>query len=118
MSNNAQYSIHPAIGIGRVGNSLDSFYLAPETTGGLPFEADGNGNPVLQNNQPVTVSQFKDSLGRVRRRLPSSRSTATCPARRRLPLRSTIRPSPRSNGKSTSPTRRRPGGTTCHCWAT
>ena len=67
MSNNAQYSIHPAIGIGRVGNSLDSFYLAPETTGGLPFEADANGNPVLQNNQPVTVSQFKDSLGRVRR---------------------------------------------------
>lgn len=65
--NNAQYSIHPAIGIGRVGNSLDSFYLAPETTGGLPFEADANGNPVLQNNQPVTVSQFKDSLGRVRR---------------------------------------------------
>ena len=69
VSNNEQYSIHPAIGIGRVGNSLDasSFYLAPEAIGGLPIEADANGNPVVKDGKAVLVDQFKDAAGRIRR---------------------------------------------------
>ncbi|WP_046683589.1 LodA/GoxA family CTQ-dependent oxidase, partial [Janthinobacterium sp. KBS0711] len=34
MNSTEQYSIHPSIGIARVGNSHDSFYLAPESIGG------------------------------------------------------------------------------------
>ncbi|MEW7847484.1 CTQ-dependent lysine 6-oxidase LodA [Massilia aurea] len=67
MRANEQYSIHPAIGIGRVGNSPDSFYLAPDTTGGLPFEPDQDGNPLMVDQRPVGVTSFKDGSGRVRR---------------------------------------------------
>ena len=34
-------AIHPAIGIARVGNSLDSFYFGPEVPGAVPKPADG-----------------------------------------------------------------------------
>lgn len=37
----ASIAIHPAIGIARVGNSEDSFYLAPEVPGALPRPRDG-----------------------------------------------------------------------------
>ncbi|MFP5246631.1 MAG: LodA/GoxA family CTQ-dependent oxidase, partial [Thermoanaerobaculia bacterium] len=46
------YKIHPAIGVARVGTS-DSFYIAPETPGGLPTD-------------PVTgapVTSFRDANG-------------------------------------------------------
>ena len=33
------FSIHPKIGVARLGNSATAFYLGPETTGGLPIDA-------------------------------------------------------------------------------
>ncbi|MBI4904005.1 MAG: hypothetical protein HY820_10245 [Acidobacteria bacterium] len=63
-----KYKIHPAIGIARVGNSPDEFYLAPEKTGALPTECDSQGNALLAGDgteKPVT--HFKDSQGRVKR---------------------------------------------------
>ncbi len=73
MNSTEQYSIHPSIGIARVGNSHDSFYLAPEAIGGLPTEADGNNDPQLVDGKPVRVTQFKDAAGRVRRQAASFR---------------------------------------------
>lgn len=67
-----RYSIHPSIGVARVGNSgspsnggsgnLGEFYLAPEEIGGLPIECDRQGNSL---DKPVT--QFKDNAGRIKR---------------------------------------------------
>ena len=41
------YRIHPAIGIARVGDSPDQFYLAPERIGDLPIACDEQGNADL-----------------------------------------------------------------------
>lgn len=57
-----RYAIHPSIGVARVGNSPDEFYLAPESIGGLPIECDQQGNV---SGSPVT--QFKDGTGRIKR---------------------------------------------------
>jgi L-Lysine epsilon oxidase N-terminal/L-lysine epsilon oxidase C-terminal domain len=66
-----RYSIHPSIGIARVGNSgfsgsgknsLGEFYLEPEEIGGLPIECDQQGNSL---NRAVT--QFKDDEGKIKR---------------------------------------------------
>lgn len=54
-------SIHPSVGVARLGNSPEQFYLAPQHTGQLPFEADSYGN------QQGPVITFKDDVGRVRR---------------------------------------------------
>ncbi|MBY0420204.1 MAG: CTQ-dependent lysine 6-oxidase LodA, partial [Pararheinheimera sp.] len=54
-------SIHPSVGVARLGNSPEQFYLAPEKIGQLPFEADPFGN------KGEAVHQFKDYAGRVRR---------------------------------------------------
>lgn len=81
MNRTEQYSIHPSIGIARVGNSHDSFYLAPETIGGLPIEADGNNDPLLADGKPVPVAQFKDAAGRVRRQAASFKIYKSDPAR-------------------------------------
>lgn len=62
-----RYAIHPAVGIARVGNSPDEFYLAPETIGGLPVACDEQGNAVLVNGQPQPVAEFKDAAGRIKR---------------------------------------------------
>ena len=62
-----RYDIHPSIGIARVGNSPDSFYVAPDAIGGLPFECDADGNRILVNGAPQTVRTFKDDRKRVRR---------------------------------------------------
>jgi len=63
------YRIHPAIGVARLGNSPDAFYLAPESAATLPTECDAEGNPVLspdgKTEQPVKA--FKDEQGRVKR---------------------------------------------------
>src|SRR5436853_2369321 len=61
------YSIHPSIGIARVGNSQDGFYLAPETIGGLPIACDEHGEPVLSNGAPALVERFKDDRGQIKR---------------------------------------------------
>jgi L-lysine 6-oxidase len=62
-----RYKIHPSIGVARVGNSPQGFYLAPETTGGRPSECDERGNPVLAGGAPKPVEHFKDDAGRIKR---------------------------------------------------
>jgi hypothetical protein len=62
-----QYRIHPSIGVGRLGNSPDSYYLAPEAIGGLPIEPDKNGNPVIVEGKPQYVREFKDEKGMIKR---------------------------------------------------
>jgi L-Lysine epsilon oxidase N-terminal/L-lysine epsilon oxidase C-terminal domain len=57
------YKIHPAIGIARLGNS-QQFYLAPETTGGLPIQCNPDGTET-EPAQPVT--EFKDAAGAIKR---------------------------------------------------
>ena len=63
----AIFRIHPAIGIARVGNSPNSFYIAPEVTGGLPIDCDPEGNPIVKDDREQPVSKFKDAQGRIRR---------------------------------------------------
>jgi hypothetical protein len=65
----AIYKIHPGIGIARLGNSPDQFYLAPETPAGQPQECDASGNPRTGPDgvTPLLVTQFKDREGRVKR---------------------------------------------------
>jgi hypothetical protein len=60
----ATLRIHPSIGIARLGNSPSSFYIAPESAGGLPIECDQEGNT---GNPEKPVARFKDSEGRIRR---------------------------------------------------
>ncbi|HEX4954247.1 MAG TPA: CTQ-dependent lysine 6-oxidase LodA [Thermoanaerobaculia bacterium] len=62
-----QYSIHPRIGVARLGNSQGSFYLGPEVTGGLPTECDEAGNEIHHDGEPVPVTQFKDRAGAIKR---------------------------------------------------
>ena len=54
----AVYEIFPAIGIARVGNAPDAFYIGPEEACGLPIRFDG---------QPFTDRDFRDSAGRLQR---------------------------------------------------
>ena len=54
------FKIHPAIGIARVGDSPDGFYLAPEEAGQLPVEL-GSGGKEKQ------ITKFKDDQQRVKR---------------------------------------------------
>ena len=62
-----RYAIGPSIGIARVGNSPDSFYIAPDAISGLPFECDSAGNLQEIDGLPVAVRKFKDAHGRIRR---------------------------------------------------
>ena len=59
--------IGPSIGVARLGNSPDAFYLEPESAGGLPIDCDHQGNVVTGGGRPRFVSQFKDSEGRIKR---------------------------------------------------
>jgi hypothetical protein len=52
------YSIYPAIGIARVGNAPDAFYIGPEVEAGLPTTLDG---------QPIGPDGFRDAQGRMLR---------------------------------------------------
>jgi len=61
------YSIHPAIGLARLGNSPDSFYIAPEQTGAAPIDCGPDGTPVTVNGVEQPVTQYKDSQNRIRR---------------------------------------------------
>jgi hypothetical protein len=63
----ATYKIHPGIGIARLGNSEEEFYLAPDTPAGLPRECDRDGNARVHHGKPVYVTSFKDRHGRVKR---------------------------------------------------
>jgi len=63
------YRIHPAIGISRLGDSPDRFYITPETPGSLPIDCNENGDPILSpdGKSEVPVTQFKDAAGRIKR---------------------------------------------------
>ncbi|MGZ3756327.1 MAG: CTQ-dependent lysine 6-oxidase LodA [Mucilaginibacter sp.] len=54
-------SIHPSVGVARLGNSHGQFCLSPDAIGGLPFEADAFGN------EKGPIIHFKDAAGQVRR---------------------------------------------------
>jgi L-lysine 6-oxidase len=55
------FSIYPSVGVARLGNSSTQICLSPDSIGGLPFDADNNGNPL------GPISTFKDPVGRVKR---------------------------------------------------
>src|SRR5690349_18682225 len=62
------YKIHPAIGLARVGNSPELFYLAPESMGGLPIACDGQGNATVgDDGAEQTTTTMKDAQGRILR---------------------------------------------------
>ncbi len=56
------FKIHPSIGIARLGNTDDNFYLSPEQPGALPIECDDMGAEKQdKNGKPKRVKNFKDS---------------------------------------------------------
>src|SRR3954454_8395047 len=62
-----RYAVHPAVGVARLGDSTDEFYLEPETIGGLPIECTHDGAPIVKDGKPVLTRKFKDAKGRIRR---------------------------------------------------
>jgi len=54
-------SIHPSIGVARLGNSKTEICLSPDRIGGLPYDSDNYGNAV----GPIT--NFKDAKGLIKR---------------------------------------------------
>ena len=63
-----RYSIHPAIGIARLGNSPTEFNITPETPRGLPLACDGQGNTTTgADGKEATTTAFKDAQGRIKR---------------------------------------------------
>lgn len=62
-----RYAVHPAVGVARLGNSTNDFYLEPETIGGLPIECTPEGTPVMKDGRLVYTRKFKDAKGRIRR---------------------------------------------------
>ncbi|KGO94647.1 CTQ-dependent lysine 6-oxidase LodA [Flavobacterium subsaxonicum] len=54
-------SLHPSVGIARLGNSTTAICLSPTEIGGLPYDADSYGNA------QGTISQFKDASGLIKR---------------------------------------------------
>jgi hypothetical protein len=62
------YAIHPAIGVARVGDSPDEFYLAPESTGSLPIWCDADGNTKQgPDGAEQSTTRFRDDDGRILR---------------------------------------------------
>ncbi|MBO3457319.1 LodA/GoxA family CTQ-dependent oxidase [Aetokthonos hydrillicola Thurmond2011] len=53
------YKIHPSIGIARVGNSPDKFYVGSEIPGVAPVE--------IVNGEEKTLQKYKDENGRLKR---------------------------------------------------
>lgn len=64
-----KFEIHPKIGVARLGNSPDQFYLSPETIGGLPIECNPvNGDAIRNDDGSYKFTElFKDEVGRVKR---------------------------------------------------
>lgn len=64
-----KYEIHPRVGVARLGNSPDQFYLSPESVGGLPISCDLKTGDALKNNDGTVkyVEKFKDEVGRIKR---------------------------------------------------
>ena len=67
MKSTPTYQIHPAIGIARVGNSPDSFYISPEQTGAPPIDCGPDGLPIMKDGVEQPVTQYKDAKNRIRR---------------------------------------------------
>ncbi|HEU0013622.1 MAG TPA: LodA/GoxA family CTQ-dependent oxidase [Longimicrobium sp.] len=63
------YRIHPAIGIARLGNSPDGFYIGPEAPAALPIACDAKGNALLSPDGKTeqAITTFKDEEGRIKR---------------------------------------------------
>ena len=56
------FKIHPSIGIARLGNTDDDFYLSPEQPGALPIVCDDQGREQFdEKGQPKRISSFKDA---------------------------------------------------------
>ncbi len=56
------FKIHPSIGIARLGNTEDDFYLAPEQPGALPIDCTEMGKEKKdKKGNPIRVDSFKDS---------------------------------------------------------
>jgi len=70
------FRIHPAIGIARLGNSPNSFYIAPEAAGALPIECDQSGNPIVKDGK-VVASPTSRTMARSVARRHASRSSST-----------------------------------------
>src|SRR5713101_8399121 len=51
-----EYKIYPAIGVARVGNAPEKFYIGPETYRGLPINPGGG---------PFNEADFRDRAGRL-----------------------------------------------------
>lgn len=60
MMSQTVYKVFPAVGIARVGNSPDAYYIGPETYCGLPTCAD-------DPKRPFTPADFRDAQGRMAR---------------------------------------------------
>ena len=58
-----QYRIHPAIGVARVGDSLDDYFIGPEAPG-IPATLTKPDAPALPNGQP---GKYKDDKQRIKR---------------------------------------------------
>ena len=56
----ATFKIHPAIGVARLGNDEESFYLSPEQPGQLPIACDSQGRTTIHGDDEVRVSCFKN----------------------------------------------------------
>ncbi len=69
ISNIPVYRIHPGIGIARLGDSPDEFYISPEKPAALPIACDENGNPLKSSDgkTEATIKTFKDKEGRIKR---------------------------------------------------
>lgn len=61
-----QYAIYPSIGIARVGNDLDQYYVGPETPGHPGLEADGQGGERRVEKYKVDADQIKRQAARFR----------------------------------------------------
>lgn len=59
--NDINLTIHPSVGVARLGNSPTEICLSPVSIGGLPFDADEHGN--LKG----PISEFKDQKGLIKR---------------------------------------------------
>ena len=64
-----KFEIHPKIGVARLGNSPEQYYLSPEKVGGLPIQCDMKTGDALKNEDGSYkfVQNFKDEVGRVKR---------------------------------------------------
>lgn len=63
----SQWLIGPTIGVARLGNSPDEFYLEPDAIGALPIDCDAQGNERRQGSELLRVTRFKDGQGRIKR---------------------------------------------------